>query len=235
MREQRYSREWFIVCDLIFQRCVLSVWAACCSSVDRIDRKKDKAERKILDSQERAFWDVHRPVVSLGQKSSQAERKECHIFLWLKPKKSRISSTLWSAERSFFVVGGSRNRVGHFADRPCVSLTLPNREQHCIVWVQTVHAGETLSSDPELRCVSHRLPQPGCVNTTEMDIRKCRREKNPHRVKKVRRGGQLMTNPKISSFYSFIFFKSLQKRTSVSLLGCKVFVYIYLFVVTTKF
>ncbi|XP_010765691.1 regulator of G-protein signaling 6-like [Notothenia coriiceps] len=54
----------------------------------KIDRKKDKTERKILDSQERAFWDVHRPV-------------------------------------------------------------------------------------------------PGCVNTTEMDIRKCRRMKNPHRVKKV--------------------------------------------------
>uniref|UniRef100_A0A1A8E2G2 Regulator of G-protein signalling 6 n=1 Tax=Nothobranchius kadleci TaxID=1051664 RepID=A0A1A8E2G2_NOTKA len=53
----------------------------------KIDRKKDKIERKILDSQERAFWDVHRPV-------------------------------------------------------------------------------------------------PGCVNTTEMDIRKCRRMKNPHRVKK---------------------------------------------------
>ncbi|KAG8011412.1 Regulator of G-protein signaling 6, partial [Nibea albiflora] len=28
----------------------------------KIDRKKDKTERKILDSQERAFWDVHRPV-----------------------------------------------------------------------------------------------------------------------------------------------------------------------------
>ncbi|XP_051942420.1 regulator of G-protein signaling 6-like [Hippocampus zosterae] len=53
----------------------------------KIDKKKDKADRKVLDSQERAFWDVHRPV-------------------------------------------------------------------------------------------------PGCVNTTEMDIRKCRREKNPHRVKR---------------------------------------------------
>ncbi|XP_038640250.1 regulator of G-protein signaling 6 isoform X2 [Scyliorhinus canicula] len=50
-------------------------------------KKKDKTERKILDSQERAFWDVHRPV-------------------------------------------------------------------------------------------------PGCVNTTEMDIRKCRRMKNPNKVKK---------------------------------------------------
>lgn len=39
-----------------------SLWPL--SADGRIDRKKDKAERKILDSQERAFWDVHRPVVS---------------------------------------------------------------------------------------------------------------------------------------------------------------------------
>lgn len=32
--------------------------------IDRVDKKRDKIERKILDSQERAFWDVHRPVVS---------------------------------------------------------------------------------------------------------------------------------------------------------------------------
>lgn len=37
------------------------------------------------------------------------------------------------------------------------------------------------------------LPQPGCVNTTEMDIRKCRREKNPHRVKKVSREKLIFT------------------------------------------
>uniref|UniRef100_A0A671LNJ8 Regulator of G-protein signaling 7-like n=1 Tax=Sinocyclocheilus anshuiensis TaxID=1608454 RepID=A0A671LNJ8_9TELE len=29
----------------------------------KVDKKRDKIERKILDSQERAFWDVHRPVV----------------------------------------------------------------------------------------------------------------------------------------------------------------------------
>jgi hypothetical protein len=39
-------------------------WLCPLSPTLRIDRKKDKAERKILDSQERAFWDVHRPVVS---------------------------------------------------------------------------------------------------------------------------------------------------------------------------
>ena len=29
----------------------------------RVDKKRDKMERQILDSQERAFWNVHRPPV----------------------------------------------------------------------------------------------------------------------------------------------------------------------------
>ncbi|XP_052352827.1 regulator of G-protein signaling 6-like isoform X1 [Oncorhynchus keta] len=74
--QRAFARKW----EFIFMQAEAQV---------KIDRKKDKVERKILDSQERAFWDVHRPV-------------------------------------------------------------------------------------------------PGCVNTTEMDIRKCRREKNPQRVKKVK-------------------------------------------------
>uniref|UniRef100_A0A667ZCJ8 Regulator of G protein signaling 6 n=1 Tax=Myripristis murdjan TaxID=586833 RepID=A0A667ZCJ8_9TELE len=69
--QRAFARKW----EFIFMQAEAQV---------KIDRKKDKTERKILDSQERAFWDVHRPV-------------------------------------------------------------------------------------------------PGCVNTTEMDIRKCRRIKNPHR------------------------------------------------------
>ncbi|KAL2098607.1 hypothetical protein ACEWY4_005087 [Coilia grayii] len=72
--QKAFARKW----EFIFLQAEAQV---------KIDRKKDKVERKILESQERAFWDVHRPV-------------------------------------------------------------------------------------------------PGCVNTTEMDIRKCRRERNPQRVKK---------------------------------------------------
>lgn len=51
--------------------------------LDRVDKKRDKIERKILDSQERAFWDVHRPVVSTfegvfpGTHVSGLEEKEC--------------------------------------------------------------------------------------------------------------------------------------------------------------
>ncbi|XP_061552278.1 regulator of G-protein signaling 6-like isoform X2 [Phycodurus eques] len=72
--QRAFARKW----EFIFMQAEAQV---------KIDRKKDKVDRKVLDSQERAFWDVHRPV-------------------------------------------------------------------------------------------------PGCVNMTDMDIRKCRREKNPHRVKK---------------------------------------------------
>ncbi|XP_032882701.1 regulator of G-protein signaling 6 isoform X2 [Amblyraja radiata] len=69
------------------QRAFARKWEFIFMQAEAQIKKKDKTERKILDSQERAFWDVHRPV-------------------------------------------------------------------------------------------------PGCVNTTEMDIRKCRRMKNPNSVKK---------------------------------------------------
>ncbi|KAK2085975.1 Regulator of G-protein signaling 7 [Saguinus oedipus] len=39
----------------------------------KVDKKRDKIERKILDSQERAFWDVHRPVVSKQASHSRPE------------------------------------------------------------------------------------------------------------------------------------------------------------------
>ncbi|XP_070106098.1 regulator of G-protein signaling 6 isoform X2 [Equus caballus] len=47
--QRAFARKW----EFIFMQAEAQV---------KIDRKKDKTERKILDSQERAFWDVHRPV-----------------------------------------------------------------------------------------------------------------------------------------------------------------------------
>lgn len=52
-------------CDLLsIVTLYLTLLILGCCDVDRVDKKRDKIERKILDSQERAFWDVHRPVVS---------------------------------------------------------------------------------------------------------------------------------------------------------------------------
>jgi len=43
----------------------------------RIDKKKSKHDKKLSDSQERAFWDVHRTPVSLT--------RSVWVFLCLSP------------------------------------------------------------------------------------------------------------------------------------------------------
>ncbi|KAB7505564.1 Regulator of G-protein signaling 7 [Armadillidium nasatum] len=47
--QKMFSRKW----EFIFMQA---------EAQSKVDKKKDKLERKVLDSQERAFWDVHRPV-----------------------------------------------------------------------------------------------------------------------------------------------------------------------------
>uniref|UniRef100_A0AAY4EQG1 Regulator of G-protein signaling 7 n=1 Tax=Denticeps clupeoides TaxID=299321 RepID=A0AAY4EQG1_9TELE len=44
----------------------------------KVDRKRDKIERKILDSQERAFWDVHRPVSVYGLQNDVRSQSPTH-------------------------------------------------------------------------------------------------------------------------------------------------------------
>lgn len=44
-----FSRKW----EFIFMQA---------EAQSKVDKKRDKLERKVLDSQERAFWDVHRPM-----------------------------------------------------------------------------------------------------------------------------------------------------------------------------
>ncbi|XP_033115835.1 regulator of G-protein signaling 7-like [Anneissia japonica] len=47
--QRMFSRKW----EFIFMQAEVQA---------KVDKKRDKMERKVLDSQERAFWDVHRPV-----------------------------------------------------------------------------------------------------------------------------------------------------------------------------
>uniref|UniRef100_A0A8C5CJ89 Regulator of G protein signaling 7 n=1 Tax=Gadus morhua TaxID=8049 RepID=A0A8C5CJ89_GADMO len=44
----------------------------------KVDKKRDKIERKILDSQERAFWDVHRPVSVYGLQNDVRSHSPTH-------------------------------------------------------------------------------------------------------------------------------------------------------------
>lgn len=49
--QKMFSRKW----EFIFMQA---------EAQSKVDKKRDKLERKVLDSQERAFWDVHRPSVN---------------------------------------------------------------------------------------------------------------------------------------------------------------------------
>lgn len=52
----------------------------------RVDKKRDRLERKVLDSQERAFWDVHRPVPGCVNTTDVDVRKSSRVCKALKMK-----------------------------------------------------------------------------------------------------------------------------------------------------
>ncbi|KAK0136161.1 Regulator of G-protein signaling 7 [Merluccius polli] len=105
----------------------------------KVDKKRDKIERKILDSQERAFWDVHRPVVSV-------------VFLLL---------ILILIILILIIV-------------LILILIL-------IIIILIIIIVIVIVIAIVLRM---RRYTPGCVNTTEVDIKKSSRMKNPHKTRK---------------------------------------------------
>lgn len=95
--QKMFSRKW----EFIFMQA---------EAQSKVDKKRDKLERKVLDSQERAFWDVHRPMV---------------IFTCI----------IWTVDKLWFLT-------------------------HSHIYL-------------------NYILQPGCVNTTELDIKKaCRSYKS---------------------------------------------------------
>ncbi|KAI4475368.1 hypothetical protein M0802_015188 [Mischocyttarus mexicanus] len=59
-----FSRKW----EFIFMQA---------EAQSKVDKKRDKLERKVLDSQERAFWDVHRPMPGCVNTTELDIKKEC--------------------------------------------------------------------------------------------------------------------------------------------------------------
>ncbi|ELU05976.1 hypothetical protein CAPTEDRAFT_188097 [Capitella teleta] len=62
----------------------------------KVDKKRDKLERKVLDSQERAFWDVHRPAPGCVNTTEVDIKKACKMS---KPAKA-------TAKAGYTVPGG---------------------------------------------------------------------------------------------------------------------------------
>ncbi|XP_028969183.1 regulator of G-protein signaling 7 [Galendromus occidentalis] len=64
--QKMFSRKW----EFIFMRAEAQA---------KVDKKRDKIERKVLDSQERAFWDVHRPVPGCVNTTEVDVKKACRM------------------------------------------------------------------------------------------------------------------------------------------------------------
>ncbi|XP_008206364.1 regulator of G-protein signaling 7 isoform X1 [Nasonia vitripennis] len=62
--QKLFSRKW----EFIFMQA---------EAQNKVDKKRDKLERKVLDSQERAFWDVHRPMPGCVNTTELDIKKVC--------------------------------------------------------------------------------------------------------------------------------------------------------------
>ncbi|KAK2184347.1 hypothetical protein NP493_269g00000 [Ridgeia piscesae] len=73
--QKMFSRKW----EFIFMQAEAQA---------KVDKKRDKLERKVLDSQERAFWDVHRPAPGCVNTTEIDIKKACKVnnpFTVIKP------------------------------------------------------------------------------------------------------------------------------------------------------
>ncbi|CAG9790479.1 unnamed protein product [Diatraea saccharalis] len=78
--QKMFSRKW----EFIFMQA---------EAQSKVDKKRDKLERKVLDSQERAFWDVHRPMPGCVNTTELDPRKLSRINA-LKAKRLRQAQDL---------------------------------------------------------------------------------------------------------------------------------------------
>ncbi|CAG2112203.1 unnamed protein product, partial [Medioppia subpectinata] len=94
-----------------------------CEQTDRVDKKRDKLERKVLDSQERAFWDVHRPVPGCVNTTEIDIKKACRMNKPVKSTRVKISTvsidciSLITIDHLACSVGGGRVSPVNEADK----------------------------------------------------------------------------------------------------------------------
>lgn len=78
--QKMFSRKW----EFIFMQAEAQA---------KVDKKRDKLERKVLDSQERAFWDVHRPVPGCVNTTEHDIKKACRMNKTTRRAKEVISGS----------------------------------------------------------------------------------------------------------------------------------------------
>lgn len=103
----------------------------------KVDKKRDKMERKIIDSQERAFWDVHRPAPGCVNTTECDMRKTLRTrlsidyqyllsqkhYLTAKHKSPSLGSTTTSSSLSNQTVNNFSNKIASVINTPTSSIT----------------------------------------------------------------------------------------------------------------
>ncbi|CAF3411331.1 unnamed protein product [Rotaria socialis] len=125
--QKLFARKW----ELIYMQAEAQI---------KVDKKRDKVERNVLDSQERAFWDVYRPAPGCANMSEQDVKKLMRrkaSFLSSQPLlgSQRKSSTASSSTAPASALAFAANKnlitmtVGLLSTGPAATANAPSQSQ----------------------------------------------------------------------------------------------------------
>ncbi|KAJ8704855.1 hypothetical protein PYW08_012175 [Mythimna loreyi] len=161
--QKMFSRKW----EFIFMQA---------EAQSKVDKKRDKLERKVLDSQERAFWDVHRPMPGCVN-TTEIDPKKLSRINALKAKRLRQCQELILQH--------------NLKNNPIVTITNPQESEEEIQKKNenTIKEnGETSQTDITVTC----LPElPAKTPTIEQQIDSARRQVSMLRARLERRNVRL--------------------------------------------
>ncbi|CAH0698209.1 unnamed protein product [Spodoptera exigua] len=158
--QKMFSRKW----EFIFMQA---------EAQSKVDKKRDKLERKVLDSQERAFWDVHRPMPGCVN-TTEIDPKKLSRINALKAKRLRQCQELILQH--------------NLKNNPIVTITNPQESEEEIQKKNDNNVikenGETSQPEISVTCVPEVSVKPP---TIEQQIEAARRQVSMLRTRLERR------------------------------------------------
>ncbi|XP_064076245.1 regulator of G-protein signaling 7 [Vanessa tameamea] len=162
--QKMFSRKW----EFIFMQA---------EAQSKVDKKRDKLERKVLDSQERAFWDVHRPMPGCVNTTEMDPKKLSRINA-IKAKRLRQCQELILQH--------------NLKNNPIVTITNAQESEEAIQKnieknneSSIKENGETSQTQPETIEVEKTIEQQIEAAKRQLSVLKARMERRNVRVSKV--------------------------------------------------
>ncbi|XP_047542791.1 regulator of G-protein signaling 7 [Vanessa atalanta] len=162
--QKMFSRKW----EFIFMQA---------EAQSKVDKKRDKLERKVLDSQERAFWDVHRPMPGCVNTTEMDPKKLSRINA-IKAKRLRQCQELILQH--------------NLKNNPIVTITNAQESEEAIQKnieknneSSVKENGETSQTQPETIEVEKTIEQQIEAAKRQLSVLKARMERRNVRVSKV--------------------------------------------------